>query len=94
MLTFWSYRKNGLIRKKRLISEFMTSQSGQQTITIHMLSNISRSKSNQATKFGKFFESHAENEAAKLVPDVFFFFNKALFEIKSSGLQPSFNIFR
>ena len=32
--------------KKRLISKFMTSQTGKQTIAIHMLSNISRCKSN------------------------------------------------
>ena len=42
----------GLIGKLRLISKFMTSQSGQQTITIHILPNISRSKGNQAMKFG------------------------------------------
>ena len=60
----------------------MTSQSGQQTITIYMLPSISRSKGNQTTKCGKFFKSHAENEAVKLVPDVFLLFNKALFEIK------------
>ena len=59
-----------------------------------MLSSISRSKGNQTTKFGKFFKNHAENEAVKLVPDVFLLFNKALFEIKWSGLQPSFNMFR
>ena len=28
IMTFWSYRKNGLIRKIRLISKFMTSQPG------------------------------------------------------------------
>ena len=52
ILTFWSCRKNGLIRKIRLISKFMTSQPGQQTITIHILPNVSRSKGNQAMKFG------------------------------------------
>ena len=31
----------------------MTSQTGQQIITIHMLPNISRSKDNQAKKFGQ-----------------------------------------
>ena len=34
--------KNGLIRKMRLISKFMTSQLGQQTGAIHILPNISR----------------------------------------------------
>ena len=41
---FGQVRKNGLIRKLRSISEFMTSQSGKQTIAIHILSNIPRSK--------------------------------------------------
>ena len=31
----------------------MTSQTGQQIITIHILSNISRSKGNQTIKFGQ-----------------------------------------
>ena len=34
----------------------MTSQSGKQTIAIHMLPNISRSKGNQAIKFGQLIE--------------------------------------
>ena len=34
----------------------MTSQTGQQIITIHILPNISRSKSNQAIKFGQLIE--------------------------------------
>ena len=42
--TFWSYRKNGFIRKIRLTSKFMTSQPGLQTIAIHILPNISQSK--------------------------------------------------
>ena len=85
--TFWSYRKNGLIRKMRLISKFMTSQPGSQTIAIHILPNISQSKGNQTMKFGQLTEhnkrnifsskSYAENEARRLVPDLFLFFKKA-----------------
>ena len=55
-------------------------------------------------KFGKliehnkinifFFKNYAENEAWRLVPDFFLFFEKALDEGKASGLQLSFNIFR
>ena len=84
---FWSCRKNGLIRNIRLISKFMTSQLGQQTIKIHILPSISRSKSNQTLKFGQsieynkrnfFFKNHAQNMAERLVPDLFFFFKKAL----------------
>ena len=53
--TFWSCRKNGLIRKIRLISKFMTSQPGQRTITTHQ-PKISRSKGSQAMKFGQVIE--------------------------------------
>ena len=36
-----------------LNSKFMTSQTGQQITTIHVLPNISRSKNNQTMKFGQ-----------------------------------------
>ena len=39
----------------------MTSQRGQQTIAIHILLNISRSKSNQAMKFGQLIEYNTRN---------------------------------
>ena len=42
--------KDGLISK---ISKFMTSQPGQQTIAIHILPNVSRSKGNQKRKFAQ-----------------------------------------
>ena len=44
-------QNNSLIRKKRLIPKFLTSDSGKQTIAIHILPNISRSKGNQTMKF-------------------------------------------
>ena len=81
----------------------MTSQSGYKTITIHILPNISRSKSNQIMKFGQLIEcdkrdqvekNQVENEARRLVSYLFLFFKKALYKIKASGLQISFNIFR
>ena len=46
-MIFWSCRKNGLIKEQRLISKFMTWQPGSQTIAMHKLPNISRSKGNQ-----------------------------------------------
>ena len=66
------------------------------------LPNISRSKVNHTLKFGQvkeynkifFFKNHAENEAGRLVPDLFLFFKKALFEVNASDLQLSFNQFR
>ena len=39
----------------------MTSQPGQQTIVIHILSNISRSKGNQTMKFGQLIEYNMRN---------------------------------
>ena len=53
VLTFSVMKKNGLIRKLRLISEFIRPQTGKQIITIHILTNISRSKGNHTMKFGQ-----------------------------------------
>ena len=39
----------------------MTSQPGLQTIVIHILPNISRSKGNQTIKFGQLIEYHMRN---------------------------------
>ena len=39
----------------------MTSHTGQQIITIHILSNISKSKPNQAMKFGQLIEYNVRN---------------------------------
>ena len=39
----------------------MTSQRGQQTITIHILPNISRNKGNQEMKFGQLIEYNMRN---------------------------------
>ena len=81
----------------------MTSQPGERTITIHILPNISRIKGKQAMKFGQLVEynkknvllqNHAENEAGRLVPDLFLLFKKALYKVKQSGLQLGFTISR
>ena len=49
-------QKNGLIRKVRLISRSMAAQTEQQIITIHILSNIPKSKGNQTLKFDQLIE--------------------------------------
>ena len=54
-------KENGLARDLRLISEFMTPQTRQQTITIHILLIISRSKGNQTMKFGQLIEYEMKN---------------------------------
>ena len=59
-MTFWSCRKNVLIRKVRLTSKFMTSQPSLQTIAIHML-NISKSNGNQTMKFAQLIEYTKKN---------------------------------
>ena len=40
-----------------------------------------------------FFKNHAENEVEGLFPDLYWI-SKNLYEVKASGLQFSFNIFR
>ena len=61
----------------------MKSQSGQQTVTIRILPNISRSKGNQTMKFGQlieynkgniFIQKLCKNETDRLGPDLFLFF--------------------
>ena len=41
-----------------------------------------------------FFKNRAENEERRLVPGLFLFFKKALYELKASGLQLSYSVFR
>ena len=48
-------------QKDKLISKFMTSQPGKQTITIYIFTNISRSKDSQAMKFGHLIEYNIRN---------------------------------
>ena len=65
ILTFLSwlfgYVKNNFIRRFRLIPKFLTLQTGQQIITIHILPNISRSKGNQAVKFGRLIKYNVKD---------------------------------
>ena len=70
--------KNGLVKRLWL-------QTGPQIITTHMLPHITISKGNQTMKFGQlieynvrniFLKSHAENEAGRLVPEIFWFLKK------------------
>ena len=56
VLAFWSCR-----RKVRLISKFMASELGKQTIEIDLLPNISRSKGNQTRVFAQLIEYNMRN---------------------------------
>ena len=60
-LDFLVMYQNGLIRKIRLIPNFMTSQPGQQTLVIRILPNILRCKGNQTMKFGQLIECNIRN---------------------------------
>ena len=80
----------------------MTSQNGQQIITIHIMPNISRNKANQAMKLSQvieynarniLFKNHGENKTGRLVPHLFCFFKKALHKEKARGKHFRFNIF-
>ena len=75
---------------------------GKKLISIHVFHNTSKSKDNNTMKFDQlieydaknvFFKNHAENEAGKLVPDLFLFFKKALYEVRVNGQHHSFNKF-
>ena len=81
----------------------MMSQTSYQTSTIHILPDISLSKNNQTMKHGQlreynkgniYLQKLCKNEAKRLVSDLFLFFKNASYEVKVSGLQLSFNIFR
>ena len=55
----------------------MTSQPGQQTTTLHILSNILRSKGNQTVKFGQLIEYNNKNIFLQMLCQ-----NKVFYEIK------------
>ena len=69
-----------LDRKNQVNFKIMTSQLGKQTIAVHILLNISRSKGNQTMKTGQlteykmrniFLEKSYTNVVEKLLPDPF-----------------------
>ena len=67
------------MRKIRLVSTFMMSESGKQTFGIQIFPNTSRIKGNQTRKFGQlieyrrtfFLKDHVQNVVEKLFPDPF-----------------------
>ena len=70
----------------------MTSQPGLQTIAIQILSYISQSKDdNQTMKFGQLIEYNEEKNLFKNYAEIE---AGRKFEVKASGLQLSFNVFR
>ena len=49
------------MKKIRIISKSVTSQPGYETITMHILPNVSRNKGNQAIEFGELIEYDMRN---------------------------------
>ena len=79
----------------------MASQIGEHIVTMHMLSNIPRSKSYQTIKFSQlieynmkniFWENHTQNVAEELVLDPFSF-KKPSYKVKASIQHLVLNIF-
>ena len=60
-------QKNGLIRKIRLASKLITSQTGKKAIAIHILSNISSCKCNQTKKYGPLIEYNIRNTFVEII---------------------------
>ena len=100
-IDFLARLENGWIRKLRLVLRFMTSHTGQQIITIHILPNISGSKSNQAMKCGMLKKRSQKVFFSKIIQKMrqgdqfqtsFCFFKKPLYKIKASDQDINFNI--
>ena len=53
--------KNDLIKKKSLLSKSVTSQPGEQTMAIHILTDVSRTKDNQAMKLDQLIKYNMRN---------------------------------
>ena len=76
----------------------MTLKPSEQTIAIHILSNIPRSKGKHTMEFGRlikymrkifFFKKHAQNETRRIAQDLFLHFKKALHESKAMQVVDS-----
>ena len=76
----------------------MTLKPGEQTIAIHILSNMPRSKGKHTMEFGRlikymrkifFFKKHAQNETRRIAQDLFLHFKKALHESKAMQVVDS-----
>ena len=58
---FWLCTQTTWLRKTRLISKFLTSQTKTEITTLHILHNISRSKGHQTRTFFQFIEYRMRN---------------------------------
>ena len=80
----FGYVEKRLDKMVKLNSKICDVKDCKRIITIHIFPNISRSKDNQAMRFGRlveynmFFKNHAEKGAGTLISDLFLLFKKVL----------------
>ena len=58
---FFGHIGKRLDKRAKVISRFVTSRTGKQTIVINILPDISKNKSNQTKKFGRLIEYSVRN---------------------------------
>ena len=58
---FFGHIGKRLDKRAKVISRFVTSRTGKQTIVINILPDISKNKSNQTKKFGRLTEYSVRN---------------------------------
>ena len=94
-------QENGLIRKLRLISKFITSSTLKQIIKIQILTNTSRSNDNKTMKLGQLIEYNVKNIflqnsctkwGTKTSFRPLFVFKKASYKVKASVQNLSLNV--
>ena len=87
---------------KQSDDKVISSQTGKETITIHILPNIARVIGNQTKKSGPlieynmkniFFKNDAEKKEEQQVPVFFLFSQKGFYKVNVKGQHHSFNIF-
>ena len=68
----------------------------------HIAQYLTKQKATRQPKYGQvieydkkniFLQNNTENEVGRLVADLSLFFKKSLYQVKTSALQLSFNIF-
>ena len=76
-----------------ILSQKLSSFSRYLNFCVEFLAVWKKRLDQKKDKVNSFFQKSFRNEAGRLVPELFLLFKKALYEIKASGLQISFNIF-
>ena len=101
-MSFWSCRRNGLIKQIRLISKFMTCNLVSKQLQQAYCPISHEVKATRSMKLGQLTENNKTNIflqklyrkcARETSSRPLFIFKKAYYKVKASGLQLIFNIF-